>query len=92
VVISILDGIINLYVPKFEFQNEVEVIKQSAGALLGVFGGFFMIILNGGLYYLLSKHMSIEGIMGLLILFNVMLTIPLYYVFVKSSQDRFIKL
>jgi len=92
VLISIIDGIINLYVPKFEFQNEVEVIKQSAGALLGVFGGFFMIILNGGLYYLLSKHIGIQGIMGLLVLFNVILTLPLYFVFIKSSQGRFIKL
>jgi ABC-2 type transport system permease protein len=37
---SLINGLINIAFPKFEYQNEVEVVKQSLGALLGVFSGF----------------------------------------------------
>jgi hypothetical protein len=38
-----------LIFPKFEFQNEVEVVKQSLGAFLGVFSGLGVMVLFGAL-------------------------------------------
>ncbi len=51
--VSATGSIINLKFPRFDFQSEVEIVKQSLGALIGVFGGFGLVALEGfGLYLL----------------------------------------
>ncbi len=86
ILISTLDAAINLWVPKFDFINEIEIIKQSAGAMLGIFGGFGIIALNGVFYYFASPTISLTNLMLLMIIINGILAIPaIYYVKNKSS-------
>ncbi|MBU1141041.1 MAG: hypothetical protein KKG64_00810, partial [Firmicutes bacterium] len=86
-VISTFDAIVNLHTPKFDFVNDAEVVKQSAGAFLGVFGGFTFIAINGFFYFLLSDTLSYTIITLLMIFLNFAMLAPLvYYVKVKSSH------
>ncbi|MFW6319918.1 MAG: hypothetical protein ACOC1L_06995, partial [Bacillota bacterium] len=48
---SSLNAIYNLLLPKLDYKNEVEVIKQSISALLGIFSGFIIMGLNGFILY-----------------------------------------
>lgn len=89
---SFLDAIFNLYVPKFNFKNEVEVIKQSASAMLGVFGGFALIAMNGGLYYLLQKTFELNIILIILSLINVILAFMSYLWMLKISTPLITKM
>jgi len=89
--ISFMDSIINLYLPKFDFVNEVEVIKQSIGALLAVFLAFGLMILNGLLYYLFKDDFSINMMMVLMLGLNILLTIPAYLVINNNSEKVFSK-
>ena len=91
-VISGFGAIVNLIAPKFDFKNDIEVIKQSAGALLGVFGGFLLMALNGLVYYLLAEELSFEIIAALLILLNLILLAPIYYFIKTKSQVLFSKM
>jgi ABC-2 type transport system permease protein len=43
VLLSIFFMYLNLWFPRFDFHQEVEVVKQSLAALVGVFGGFSII-------------------------------------------------
>lgn len=89
--ISYLDAFFNLLVPKFNYMNEVEVIKQSAGALLGIFGGFGLMAINGGLYYLVSDMFAFEVIILLMIALNIVILLPLIYVVHQKSASYFLK-
>lgn len=53
--ISAAGSIINLKFPRFDFKNEVEIVKQSLGALFGVFGGFGLVVVEGLGLFLLAK-------------------------------------
>jgi len=78
---SAFGSVINLYFPKFEFRNDVEVVKQSVGALIGIFGGFAFIALNGVGYYFLNPllgsnlTLTLMGILNLLIFFGFALLV-----------------
>lgn len=86
VLISTFDAIVNLHVPKFDYVNEQEIVKQSAGALLGVFGGFALIAINGIFYYFMNDVSSFTIITLLMILLNLIMLAPmLYYIKTKSS-------
>ena len=87
--VSSMDAVINLYMPKFDFINEVEVIKQSAGAMLGVFGGFGLMVINGLLIYVLSNQVSLQLILLILILANGLLTLPFAYIVRNKSTQLF---
>lgn len=87
--VSLMDAVINLYMPKFDFVNDVEVIKQSAGALLGVFGGFALMAINGFMYYFTIKYVSFEVMLLLLSLLNIVLVIPFAYIVKSKSQKLF---
>jgi ABC-2 type transport system permease protein len=49
--ISVIDMWINVFFPRFDFQHEVEVVKQSMAALIAVLGGFGIF---GAAIYLLA--------------------------------------
>lgn len=87
VLISLFDATVNLFVPKFDFINPVEVIKQSAGALLAVFGGFAWLAMSGFIWYLLAGKIDETWIMVLLITFNLILSIPFYLLIHLKSDD-----
>jgi ABC-2 type transport system permease protein len=87
--ISVMDAVVNLYMPKFDFVNEVEVIKQSAGALLAIFGGFLMMAISGFLYVFFDRHMAFEAVLALLVLVNLILLVPFLYIIKTKSQGLF---
>lgn len=86
VFMSFMDAIFNLYIPKFDFKNEVEVIKQSASAMLGVFGGFAALAMNGLFYYLLANTLELKPILGILVVLNVLFALSSYLWMKKISS------
>jgi len=78
-VTSAADSIINLYFPKFDYMNETEVVKQSLGALLGIFGNFSFILISGLIVYFLSDAMSWQ----LLVIIASLVNFILFFVFVE---------
>jgi ABC-2 type transport system permease protein len=63
---------VNLWFPRFDFQTEVEVVKQSIGAAIAVFGALFLI---GGSAYLVFSPLS-----GLSIEQNSLILITIYVI------------
>lgn len=64
---------INVHFPNFTWQNEVEVVKQGASSMIGVFGGIISYLLLGIATFLLAQVMTgelalliISGVLGLL--------------------------
>ncbi|NLZ61471.1 MAG: hypothetical protein GX904_01590 [Acholeplasmataceae bacterium] len=49
--ISAIGSFINLHFPKFDYLNETEVVKQSIGAMFGVFAGFGVLLIDGVIVY-----------------------------------------
>lgn len=91
VLVSCMDAVINLYFPKFDYNNETEVIKQSAAALLGIFGAFALLITLGFVYYLLSSHLSLELNMLILVVVSILLSIPFIWIIKEKSEKIFLK-
>ena len=89
---SFLDAIFNLYMPKFDFKNEVEVIKQSASAMLGVFGGFAVLAMNGVIYYLLQEMLALNLILLILVLINGLFALSSYLWMSKISEPLIAKM
>lgn len=89
-VISFFDAIVNLYMPKFDYVNEVEVVKQSAGALLGIFGGFALMGINGVSFYYLQDHIEKMWVMLVLIGINAFLLAPLVW-FMENKTEKIFK-
>jgi ABC-2 type transport system permease protein len=81
-VTSSFDSIINLYFPKFEYKNDTEVVKQSLGSVISIFGNWGFIIVNGIITFLLWNVISWEW----LVILNSLLNIGLFVVFVSIIQ------
>ncbi len=90
--ISFMDAVFNLYVPKFDYMNDVEVIKQSASALLGIFGGFALITLLGVFYYFVSPHFSLEIMLLFLSILSTIFTAIFWYIVYSQSEKLFLKM
>ena len=91
-VISCFDAIINLFTPKFQFVNDAEVVKQSAGALLAIFGGFAIMAINGVVFYFLSDVMDHALVFLCMVGVNLVLLIPLVLFLEKKTDSIFSKL
>jgi ABC-2 type transport system permease protein len=89
ILISLMDSVVNLYMPKFDFVNEVEVIKQSAGALVGIFGGFGLMAINGVVYYFTVDWISFPLQLVILSVVNALMIIPFGYIIKFKSQELF---
>jgi ABC-2 type transport system permease protein len=85
--VSFMDAVFNLYVPKFDYINDVEVIKQSASALLGIFGGFALIALHGVFYYFVNTYFSLSIMLVFLSLISILLA-SLFWWIVKSQSEK----
>jgi hypothetical protein len=70
--------------PKFEFQNEVEVVKQSLGALLGVFSGFGVMVLFA---LFLSVFVVLDFVFMMIALSLIQI---LFVVFLLWVYERFV--
>ncbi|XMB72416.1 hypothetical protein RJI07_00575 [Mycoplasmatota bacterium WC30] len=90
-VITVYGSLINLFVPKFQFRNPAEVVKQSAGTLLGMFGSWVILFLNGLIYYFATKSMSVEIALILACVFNVVLFSGILILVNKKAESLFIK-
>ena len=89
--VTVFGSIINLFVPKFNWRNPAEVVKQSAGAMLGLFGSWIILILDGLIYYFVTKNMSFEIGVLLMSLFNIILASALFIFVNKKTESLFIK-
>ncbi len=67
ILVSYAGIMINLYFPKFEFTNEVAVIKQSLSATIMLLGGMLAIGALTGLSFWLMNYLSVVAIAGILI-------------------------
>ncbi len=84
---SLINAYLNLYMPKFDFQNEVEVVKQSIASFVGVFGGFALIVTFGLAYYFLSKTLSMQATLFIIGAIMAMLS-WLLYVYLKPVSEK----
>lgn len=89
---SAFGSIINLYMPKFDFINEVEVIKQSLGALIAIFGGFGWLALNGVIYYFVTKESSVGLALVLMSLANLVIGSGFFVWMRQKSESLFMKM
>ena len=72
---AILGLIYNLLFPKFDYENEVKVIKQSMPAFLTIFSGIIMVFLP----LTLLRGNSMLLLVLLMFIINIMLSIILHY-------------
>ncbi|MGM0495900.1 MAG: hypothetical protein ACQERX_04480 [Bacillota bacterium] len=84
-----LGSVINLHFPKFSYKNETEVVKQSAGAFLGMFGGFGIILINGLFYYFLYEQLSSNIMILLLSIFNLLIFTGISIYIDRKSESLF---
>ena len=91
ILVSCIDAVINLYLPKFDYNNETEVIKQSAAAFLGIFGTFALLITFGFLYYFLNDYVSLEINMLIITAASALLCIPFIWIIKEKSEKIFLK-
>lgn len=91
-VISCFDAMVNLFTPKFQFMNDTEVVKQSAAALLAIFGGFAIMGINGVVFYYLCDLMDNALVFLSMVGVNVILLVPLVIFLEKKTDSIFNKL
>ncbi len=89
--VTVFGSIINLFVPKFDFRNPVEVVKQSAGAFLVLFGSWIILVLDGFLFYQVTKTLSNEVGILLMSLLNLILFSIMVIFIEKKAETLFMK-
>lgn len=92
ILISYGDAVINLFFPKFDYKNEVEIVKQSLSAILGMLLGMAAVFSNGLIYYFLMDYISPMWLFLILSGLNILLTIPFYVMIRDKSEAVFQKL
>ena len=89
---SAMGSFINLHFPKFEFLNETEVVKQSIGALIGVFGGFGIMVADGFLISFTLAPLGWNGALLLATLLNALVFLGFYLLVMRSAPRLFAKM
>jgi ABC-2 type transport system permease protein len=84
---SALGSIVNLHFPKFNYVNETEVVKQSLGAILGMFSTWLILTINGFMYYYLFEQMSFALIALLAAVLNIILLV-FAVVYIKTQSEK----
>jgi ABC-2 type transport system permease protein len=87
---SFMQSVINLYLPKFDYNNDAEVVKQSAAALLAILGVFVLMIIFGFGIYFMTDVLSIELIMIILTASSIGFTIPFFIILRDKSEKVFL--
>ena len=88
---SVIGTIINLYLPKFDYMNETEVVKQSLAAFLALFSGFLIVAMDAFIYYGFSQLIPMEISLILIAIINVILAIGGFWWITKVTENLFIK-
>jgi len=89
---SVIGSIINLHFPKFDFINDIEVVKQSIGAMIGVLSGFGIIVIDGVGVFFLQKLISWELALVIISVFDLVVFQILFLVLNRTSDKIFVKL
>lgn len=89
ILISFIDAVINLYFPKLDFKNEVEVVKQSLGAFLAMIAGLTVIATNIVLFVWLNKYINDHVLIFLISVINGLLILPFYDIIKRKSEGIF---
>ncbi|MGD9909644.1 MAG: hypothetical protein AB7U79_03460 [Candidatus Izemoplasmatales bacterium] len=87
-----IGSLINLYFPKFDFRNDLEVVKQSAAAIIALLGNMSFIALYAGIIYLLDKVITPEWILLVLVVLNFILFYIVIRVLKKIAQPMLYKM
>lgn len=56
--VALFGLVVNLQFPKMDADNDTVVVKQSASALVGIFGGWIPVIVGAVLYWFLIKYLG----------------------------------
>lgn len=86
---SLLFSVLNLLMPKFDFSNEIEVIKQSASAFIAIFAGFTLIVGEGFVLFKLSGMMHTTLGWSVIIALNLALALGAYMFIRKKAEGIF---
>ncbi|MFA7105856.1 MAG: hypothetical protein WC154_01005 [Candidatus Izemoplasmatales bacterium] len=89
---SAVGSVVNLHFPKFNFVNETEVVKQSLGAILGMFGTWLIVTINVVLYLVLPETLGFVLLVLINIFVNIALFSLVFYYIKNKSQVIFNKL
>lgn len=84
-------AIFNLFFPKFDFENEHTVIKQSMPVLLASFGGMGLIALHLVAFYFGAPRLGAEVTLLLLGLMNILLSAGFAAILYSSAEGQFKK-
>ena len=91
-VFALFGTVINVALPKFDFENDMQPVKQSPAMLVVMFGQMLWgVLLAVGAYYICSY---VGGYMtaALILMLHVIVSAVLYIIMTKVSARRFAKL
>lgn len=85
---------LNILFPRFDFKNEVEVIKQSLPAFIAIFSGFGLIGIQALIVFALSliPYFTLNIAIAILTLLNLAITALMYYLIKNKIDLKFYKL
>lgn len=87
---SFIQSVINLYLPKFDYNNDAEVVKQSAAALMSILGVFVVMIIYGFGIYFIRDLISLQLILLILTVVSIGITIPFFIIIKEKSEKVFL--
>lgn len=88
---SHLNAIYNLFFPKFDYENEAMVIKQSVSSLLATFGGIALVVTHIGIAVGLTTYFNTQLVLLLIGVINSLLSILVASFLYKSAEKQFRK-
>ena len=89
---AIFGTVINVALPKFDFENDTQVVKQSLATLVVMLGQmlFAMLVLVGGFFII--KFVGAYAAALIVLILNILTFLSLYFILIKVSVPRFAKL
>lgn len=75
---TVLGMWINLHFPNFIWENEVQIVKQSASSMLGIFSGMIGYLVLGGVAFGLARILPGELVLLVISVALVLFAIPMY--------------
>ena len=89
---SAFGSFINLHFPKFEFMNDTEVVKQSVGALIAIFGAFGFMVIDGVIFYFLNRVISLEPTLLVISFVNLVIFCLFFLIVNQTAESHFRKM